>query len=84
MNIAINYLPDATVDDALNREIITLLTACFTKPQDTVFQTRRYFREPYPHRWIIRDERKQVKAMVKALSENPWPEADVYLPGPTF
>lgn len=174
MNMAIDYLPDATVDDALDRELRALLTTCFTKPQDTVFQTQRYFREPYPHRWIVRDEharmaahigvheksvesegqrypiagiaevcvhpehrqrgyvkamlahihpwlsrhafvfgmlfgkpavyassgyvsvdnlyhdadsgdeRKQVKAMIKALSETPWPEAEAYLRGPKF
>ncbi len=52
---SVSYLPDATVDAALDAEIRTLLTTCFKKPQDTVFETQRYFREPYPHRWIIRD-----------------------------
>ncbi len=28
---------------------------CFTKPQDVVFKDRRYFCEPYPHRWVVRD-----------------------------
>ena len=28
--------------------------------------------------------RKQVTAMVKELSETPWPASAVYLPGPTF
>ena len=52
---SVAYLPDATVDAALDAEIRSLLTTCFKKPQDTVFETQRYFREPYPHRWIVRD-----------------------------
>lgn len=55
MKPEIAYLPDERVDDALDLEIRGLLTTCFTKPQDVVFKDRRYFREPYPHRWVIRD-----------------------------
>jgi predicted acetyltransferase len=55
MKPEIEYLPDDSVDDAMDLEIRGLLTTCFTKPQDVVFQDRRYFREPYRHRWIIRD-----------------------------
>jgi predicted N-acetyltransferase YhbS len=55
MKPEIEYLPDERVDDALDLEIRGLLTSCFTKPQDVVFNDRRYFREPYPHRWVIRD-----------------------------
>ena len=51
-----HYLPDAAVDAAQDAKIRALLTTCFTKPQDAVFQTQRYFREPYPHRWIIEDD----------------------------
>ena len=50
------YLADAKVDGALDAKIRALLTTCFVKPQDAVFQTRRYFHEPYPYRWIIEDE----------------------------
>jgi predicted N-acetyltransferase YhbS len=49
------YLADADVDAAQDEKIRTLLTACFTKPQDVIFKERRYFHEPYPHRWIIKD-----------------------------
>jgi predicted N-acetyltransferase YhbS len=58
------YLPDESVDDALDRELRGLLTTCFTKPQDTVFRHRRYFVEPYPHRWVIRDGRGTIVAHV--------------------
>lgn len=51
----VEYLPDETVDDTMDQRIRDLLTTCFTGPNDVVFQTRRYFAEPYPHRWIIRD-----------------------------
>lgn len=58
------YLPDETVDEGLDQEIRTLLTTCFTKPQDVVFRERRYFREPYPHRWIIRNEQGVLVAHI--------------------
>ncbi len=49
------YIPDASVDAALDELIRSLLTTCFTGPHDAVFKTQRYFKDPYPHRWIIRD-----------------------------
>lgn len=52
----VEYLPDDAVDQARDRDLRALLTTCFTKPQDEVFHHRRYFAEPYPHRWIIRDD----------------------------
>ncbi|MEZ5274822.1 MAG: GNAT family N-acetyltransferase [Opitutaceae bacterium] len=51
----IRYLADANVDPVTDRQIRDLLTTCFTKAEDEVFKHRRYFIEPYPHRWIIRD-----------------------------
>lgn len=66
MAIPIEYFPDACIDDAVDREIRVLLTTCFTGPQDAVFQTRRYFREPYPHRWIVRDENGALAAHIGA------------------
>jgi predicted N-acetyltransferase YhbS len=167
----IEYLPDDTIDEAMNQRIIDLLTTCFTGPNDIVFRTRRYFAEPYPNRWIIRDgdrlaahigvhekqvetgdevlpvggvaevcvhpdhrgrghvkrmlqvihpwmqrrrfvyavlfgnpqvygssgymqqgnlwhhsdgQRKRLNVMVLPLGDRPWPEGEVYLPGPTF
>jgi len=62
--ISVEYLPDSDVDDALDAEIRALLTTCFTKPQDFVFRQRRYFREPYRHRWVIRDNRRAIIAHV--------------------
>ncbi len=58
------YLPDATIDDALDNELRRLLTTCFTEPGDAVFQHRRYFVEPYPHRWVIRDHTDAIVAHV--------------------
>ncbi len=58
------YLADASVDAAMDEKIRALLTTCFTGPQDAVFQTRRYFHDPYPHRWIVRDERGNLAAHV--------------------
>ncbi len=51
----VGYLADDSVDAALDLEIRGLLTTCFTRPKDVVFRSRRYFAEPYPHRWVIRD-----------------------------
>ena len=51
----IEYLPDDTINEAMDRQIRDLLTLCFTQPQDVVFRRQRYFAEPYPNRWIIRD-----------------------------
>lgn len=48
------YLADAAVDADDDEIIRALLTTCFTGPQDEIFKTQRYFREPYPHRWVIR------------------------------
>lgn len=56
MNGDIEYLSDTAVDDAMDAKLRALLSTCFTKPQDKVFGTRRYFTEPPAHRWIIRDE----------------------------
>ena len=48
------YLADQAVNDTDDRRLRDLLSRCFTKPQDAVFRDRRYFREPVPHRWVIR------------------------------
>lgn len=58
----VEYLPDSSVDASLDAEIRALLTRCFTKPQDVVFKDRRYFCEPYEHRWVIRDAGRSVIA----------------------
>lgn len=55
MNSLVEYLPDERVDNTMDAAIRSLLTVCFTSPADTaIFQTRRYWIEPYRHRWIIR------------------------------
>lgn len=70
MKQEIEYLPDESVDHALDREIRDLLTTCFTKPQDVVFKTQRYFREPYPHRWTIRNENGALVAHIGVHEKN--------------
>jgi predicted N-acetyltransferase YhbS len=66
----IEYLPDDHVDEALDSELRNLLTTCFTKPQDVVFKERRYFREPYPHRWVIRNEHGAIVAHIGVHEKN--------------
>ena len=62
--ITVEYLADSSVDASLDAELRKLLTRCFTKPEDAVFADRRYFREPYPHRWVIRDTKGSIIAHV--------------------
>ena len=64
MNPKIEYLPDDSVTGSMDYELRGLLTTCFTKPQDVVFRDRRYFREPYPHRWVIRDDNNAIVAHI--------------------
>ena len=58
------YLPDDSIDDAGDCELRELLSTCFTKPGDEVFKARRYWREPYRHRWVIRNEERALIAHV--------------------
>ncbi len=60
----IEYIPDDSVNDVLDQELRVLLTTCFTKPRDLVFRNRRYFREPYRHRWVIRDNQGKIVAHI--------------------
>ncbi len=46
---------DTRVDDALDAELRTLLSTCFTGPHNAVFRTQRHFRVPPLHRWLRRD-----------------------------
>ncbi len=61
---AVEYLSDSSVNELLDQELRNLFSLCFTKPEDMVFKERRYFREPYPNRWVIRDDRKAIIAHV--------------------
>lgn len=62
MNTDVRYLADDTVDPGMDAELRELLSTCFTKPQDVVFRTQRYFRDPYPHRWVVCDGRGALVA----------------------
>jgi predicted acetyltransferase len=64
MKPEILYLADDSIDEVGDRELRDLLTTCFRKPQDHVFETRRYFKEPYKHRWVIRSEQGALVAHV--------------------
>lgn len=56
MNSRPVYIADASIDELGDLEIRKLLSLCFTKPEDGIFKERRYFRDPYPHRWVTRDD----------------------------
>ena len=51
--LPVTYVPDARVTPSLDRALISLLSACFTKPGDEVFRERRYFHELPQHRFLI-------------------------------
>lgn len=80
MNTHMNleYLADDDVDGAQDQKIRTLLTTCFTKPQDVVFKERRYFREPYPHRWVIKDSQGAFIAHVGVHEKHVAAEGKTY------
>lgn len=58
----VEYLKDETVDSRLDHELRSILSICFIKPHHSVFQKRRYFREPPQHRWIIRNKSGEIVA----------------------
>jgi GNAT superfamily N-acetyltransferase len=60
----VESLRDDEVDETLDQQLRTLLTRCFTGPQDVVFQTRRYFHEPCARRWLVRGGRGGISAHV--------------------
>ena len=72
------YLADAAVDSALDEEIRTLLTTCFTGPGDAVFKTRRYFHDPYPHRWIVRNASGKLIAHIGVHDKRAHADGQIY------
>ena len=78
MNPKIEYLPDDNVTDTLDHELRGLLKTCFTKPQDVVFKYRRFFREPYPHRWVIRNENNAIIAHIGVHEKQVETECSMY------
>ncbi|CAH1565357.1 GNAT family N-acetyltransferase [Vibrio rotiferianus] len=49
------YLLDDEVTPELDAKLRALLSTCFTKEQDKIFQTQRYFNEMPRHRYLIWD-----------------------------
>ncbi|WP_045496533.1 GNAT family N-acetyltransferase [Vibrio hyugaensis] len=49
------YLLDDDVTQELDAKLRRLLSICFTKEQDQLFQTQRYFKEIPRHRYLIWD-----------------------------
>ena len=60
----IHYILDSQVIDSLDEALRELISACFTKPQDIVFKTRRYFIDPPKHRWYCIDESGKILAHI--------------------
>ncbi len=62
----IYYILDSQVSDSLDEALRKLISACFTKPEDIVFKTRRYFIDPPKHRWYCIDESRKILAHIAA------------------
>lgn len=56
----ITYIADSDVSPSLDLQLRTLLSTCFTKPEDYVFKQHRHFKEPPQHRWIIWNENTPI------------------------
>lgn len=58
--IIASYQPDHTVDAEMDRQLRSLLSACFTAPEHARFRKQRFFYTPYPHRWLLKMEDGQL------------------------
>jgi predicted acetyltransferase len=57
------------VTPELDKALISLLSTCFTKPEDRVFQERRYFYELPAHRFVYPADGQSRDLSAKAFSE---------------
>ncbi|MFO8044146.1 MAG: GNAT family N-acetyltransferase [Alkalispirochaeta sp.] len=62
--LPIEHIADQDVDEALDRELRSLLSVCFTRPQDHVFRQRRYWKEQPAYRWLMRTTGGDLVAQV--------------------
>lgn len=60
----VTYLPDETIDAATDAQLRRVLRACYREPRHEVFERQRYFNQPYPHRWIVRDQAGTIVAQL--------------------
>ncbi|MGF1750076.1 GNAT family N-acetyltransferase [Vibrio cionasavignyae] len=67
--MTIEYIKDSAVEETLNQQLITLLSACFTKPSDERFKTQRYYNEMPAHRWYIKDSTSNLLVAHLAVHE---------------
>jgi predicted N-acetyltransferase YhbS len=52
--LRLEYVREPAVSEALNRELIELISGCFTQPQDAFLRERRYAQEMPLHRYLLR------------------------------
>ena len=81
MQASVTHVADETIDAAMDAELRGLLTTCFIGPHDDVFRTRRYFREPYRNRWIIRNDRGVLVAHAGVHEKRVEADGRIYLIG---
>jgi GNAT superfamily N-acetyltransferase len=69
MQHEISCVADEDVTAVLDKALISLLSTCFTKPEDRIFQERRYFYEAPAHRFLCPAEGQPRDAAAKEFSE---------------
>lgn len=60
----VEYLADASVTPEDDAALRSLLSTCYSEPSASVFARQRYYRDPHPHRWVIRDTAGVIVAHV--------------------
>jgi hypothetical protein len=60
--VAVEYYREPAVSWALDRELRTLLSACFRSAASQMFSCRRYCYELPLHRWVLRDAERRLVA----------------------
>jgi predicted acetyltransferase len=58
----LEYVREPAVSEALNRELIELISGCFTQPHDAFFRERRYAQEMPLHRYLLRSAEGRLMA----------------------
>ena len=61
------YILDDAVTQELDAKLRSLLSTCFTKEQDEIFQTQRYFNEMPRHRYLIWDGDDTLRLMLRFM-----------------
>jgi predicted acetyltransferase len=67
--MSVKYIKDLDVDEDLDNRLRSLLSSCFTKPEEARFKTQRYYNEMPQHRWFIEDCEQGILVAHLAIHE---------------